>query len=296
MPSDEMKEILESLEPCHRCGHPAALDSLKGYPYCSNSGCVLFKYKMPPCTWNLLAKHSNVVQLPQYPNAHLQKVVDAMLYIWYNRKDPAAMGSLEDVIADYETGRPESHTTSLLEHAAFKTKKFQKEIEGLKKENRRLERNSITLDGVPTNQAAVNALVARVAATKKQLENVEVWAVEDEEENIVYAAFRQWMCTKWIEDLEVPEDEDEGAYGIICLNVQGTPDLYGEESSEHRKPSPQEGLKTTVQNIVIEAQRVAAKGLKKDATEQDVARAQLRVMSALLATLSYTLTQTSPTV
>ena len=290
MTTDEFKDALSRLSPCHHCGQPPALDSTRGYPYCSNSNCVLFKYKMPQSTWNKLAECSNVVQLPQYPNVELQKVVDAMLYIWYNRQDTTAMGSLEDVIASYEAGRPESHTASLLEHAAFKMKELQELVDELKGENRRLGRNSITIDGKPTNQAAINALLARVEAAKKQLENVEVWAVEDEEEKIVYSAFRQWMCTKWIEDLVVPVDEDEGVYGITRLNVQGTPDLYGEDPLEHQKPTPQEDRKTTVQNIVVEAQRVAAKGLKKNATEQDVSRAQLLVMSALLTTLSYTLT------
>jgi hypothetical protein len=81
MTTDDFKEALSQLSLCHRCGQPAALDSTKGHPYCSNSNCVLFKYKMPQSTWNKMAECSNVVQLPQYHNVALQKIVDSMLYM-----------------------------------------------------------------------------------------------------------------------------------------------------------------------------------------------------------------------
>jgi hypothetical protein len=182
-----------------------------------------------------------------------------------------------------------------LEAATFKTKRLRKENDELKEENRRLERNSITLDGKPTSQAAINALVARVEGSRKQLQDIQVWAVENDDEQIVYSAFHQWLCTKWIEDNEELHPGVE--FGIVNLNVQGVPDLYGEDpSSKPAESLPAESLKATAEKIVIDAQKEAAKVLKSGASPQDVARAQLRVMSAVLAALSYTLTQVSPTV
>lgn len=294
MPTDGFKEALSQLSPCHRCEQPPALDSTKGHPYCSNSNCVMFRYKMPQSTWNKLAECSNVVQLPQHPNVELQKVVDAFIYVWHNRQDSTAVGSLEDVIADYEAGRPESHSETLLEHATFKTMKMREEINELKEENRRLERNSITIDGKPTSQAAVNALLARVEAAKKQLENVGVWAVEDADEKVHYSAFQQWMCTKWIEDHEGVYPD--GDFSIVSLNVCGKPDLYGEDSSGQRKDLPQPSEEKSVWQTVQEAQLAAEFGLKKASSEQERSRALLQVTSALLALTSFTLTQTGPKV
>ena len=123
MPTDEFKKAVAELAPCHRCGQPGALTSTKGYPFCSNSNCVLFEHKMPLATWNKLSAFGNVVQLPATHNINLQRVVDAMIYVWHNRQDQSAIGALEDVINDYESGRPETHAASLLEHAAFKAKR-----------------------------------------------------------------------------------------------------------------------------------------------------------------------------
>lgn len=294
MPTDEFKKAVSELAPCHRCGRPGALTSTKGYPFCSNSSCILFRHKMPPSTWNLLAECSNVIQIPSSHNANLQRVVDAMLYIWHNRQDTAAIGALEDVISDYEQGRPESHSASLLEHAAFKAKKYQDEIDELKKENRRLERNSITIDGKVATQAAVNALIGRVESSKKQLQSIEVWAVEDEAGYHRYYAFHRWMCDKWIEENE--EVYPDATFGIVCVNINGVPDLYGEGLPEqHGAPSSppvEEGIWKTVR----EAQSAAEYGLKKVASEDERSRAQLRVTSALLSLLTYTLTQNDPKV
>lgn len=295
MPTDEFKKALAELAPCHRCGQPAALTSTKGYPFCSNSNCVLFNHKMPASTWNLLAECSNVIQLPASHNANLQRVVDAMLYVWHNRQDTTALNVLEDIISNYEHGRPENHSASLLEHAAFKAKKYQDEIDELKKENRRLERNSITLDGKVATQAAVNALIGRVESSKKQLQNIEVWAVEDEAGYQRYYAFHRWMCDKWIEDnAEVYPD---ATFGIICPNVNGVPDLYGENSSEQGEAAPQStSVEEEIWKMVREAQSAAEYGLKKVASEDERSRAQLRVMSALLSLLVHTLTQNDPKV
>lgn len=122
--------------------------------------------------------------------------------------------------------------------------------------------------------------------------------MEDNAKTVHYSAFHRWMCDRWIDDNE--EGYDAGELGIVSLNVQGVPDLYGEDPSSSKEPvesvPTKESLKTTIAHIVIEAQAEAARGLKETASEEERSRAQLRVMSALLATLSYTLTQTSPTV
>ena len=55
-------------------------------------------------------------------------------------------------------------------------------------------------------------------------------------------------------------------------------------------------MKERTEGIVIEAQKAAAIGMRKGSVEAERSRVQLQLLSAILATLSYTLTQLKLTV